>query len=111
MSFLEIFAEIDTWVNKHFFSVLEHKTMSAFNLCPVFSLKLMFTNWKQYPTKEYFINVCESGHGSKDPPILSRPQKVLWNFKSVFIIDVTHDCLEAELELRVTASWIQIASD
>lgn len=39
MSFLEIFAEIDTWVNKHFFSVLEHKTMSVFNLCPAFSLE------------------------------------------------------------------------
>lgn len=41
MSFLEILAEIDTWVNKHFFSVLETKQI---NLCPVFSLKLMFAN-------------------------------------------------------------------
>lgn len=35
------------------------------------------------------------------------PQKGLHNFESVFI----SDCPEAELELIVTASWIQITSD
>lgn len=73
-------------------------------------LKHMIANWKQYSTKEYYINVHESGHGAKDPHFPS-PLKGLHNCESVFITTVICDCLEAEVGLTITASWIQITSD
>lgn len=81
----------------------------------LFLIYVLFFPWSlclltesNIPLKNIFINVRESGHGSKDPLILSHPQKVLWNFKSVFIID----CLEAELgaqsncQLNPNSIWL-----